>query len=73
MLIACKMCIQIFIVLYHTKDVCFYIFATGALMLAVSWYVTHRRECVAVSMVAFQAIDPGSTPGSRKFFFFSIT
>ena len=23
---------------------------------------------VAVSMVAFQAIDPGSTPGSRKYF-----
>ncbi|KFD48419.1 hypothetical protein M514_10719 [Trichuris suis] len=28
--------------------------------------VTLRVDGVAVSMVAFQAIDPGSTPGLRK-------
>ena len=28
---------------------------------------------VTVSMVAFQAVDPGSTPGRRTFFFFLHT
>ena len=37
------------------------------------WYICHRYHIrvggVAVSMVAFQAIDPGSTPGRRKISF----
>ncbi len=28
---------------------------------------------VTVSIVAFQAVDPGSTPGQRRLFFFFLT
>ena len=33
----------------------------------------HVREWYNGSIVAFQAIDPGSTPGSRNFFLLFVT